>query len=217
MVLAAPRGTKAHPRHRWHWVRDPGLSQPWDGAQGDCAAGKAPAASCSQQKRAWRGWEAATASCPSSQGCSCLTISLDLHLSPHPGAVSPCHTTGTFPCCPFQPRMASCVWPLAAGRNIWPDAAQKHRTASIKGDKGAIKDQTEPSPPQKPSWEHIQGTYSSHRGVNRLLANHAPKHGGSPKTPQGMETAPCHSGTVTVTGQDPAGILGARKANSCHS
>lgn len=36
----------------------------------------------------------------------------------------------------------------------------------------------------------------------------APKHRGSPNPSQEMETAPCHSRTVTrVSGQDPAGVL----------
>lgn len=68
---------------------DTGLSRPWDGARGNRAAGKAPAASCSpvEESPAWLGGcHGQPSSCPSSQGCSHLAIPMDVPPIPHSGS-----------------------------------------------------------------------------------------------------------------------------------
>lgn len=73
-----------------------------------------------------------------------------------------------FPCHPFQARMAACGTGL-----LLRGGTSGQMLSSSTGpspSKGAIREQTEPSSPQKPMWEQIQGTYCSQRDVNRLLA-----------------------------------------------
>lgn len=184
-----------------------GLSRLWDGARGNRAAGKAPAASCSQWKRARRGWEAATAS------RAPAPAPRDAPTSPSPWMCFQVPTLavpkeGSVPLTQQRdiamlslPGQDGIMWPFAAGRNIWPDAAQQHRSERC------------------------------HQGVNRALSTSKTSMGTdpghllqperwckqahgkpavpcAPKPAQEMETAPYHSRTVTeLSGQASAGIL----------
>lgn len=105
-AAARHRGAKARSRPRchppWRWG-DPGLSQPWDGARGNRAAGKAPAASCSQRKRARHGWEAATASRAPAPAPRDAPASPPAWICPQGGQCPPEAPEGRFPAIPSRP------------------------------------------------------------------------------------------------------------------
>lgn len=88
---AAPPGAKARPRHRchppWQWGHGAVTALGWGPGESCCWKGSRRQLLPVEESPAWLGGcHSQPGSCPGSQGCSHLTIPMDVLSSPHPGS-----------------------------------------------------------------------------------------------------------------------------------